>query len=88
MLVLNVGDEFSYENKLHWQKENIKMFITSILKVKKKETIICKKIHMFSNTWNLNFKLLKIKGPIQVLASALEKHNYINSTFETNANNS
>jgi hypothetical protein len=30
---------------------------------------------------------LKIKGPIQVLASALEKHNYINLTFETNANN-
>jgi hypothetical protein len=88
MLVLNVGDEFSYENKLHWQKENIKMFITSILKVEKKEIIICNKIHMFPNAWNLNFKLLKIKGPIQVLASALEKHNYINLAFETNANNS
>jgi len=42
--------------------------------------IICKK-HSYT------FKLSKIKGLIQVLASALEKHNYINLTFETNANN-
>jgi hypothetical protein len=27
-------------------------------------------------------------GPIQVLASALKKHNYINLTFENNANGS
>jgi hypothetical protein len=33
-------------------------------------------------------KLPKIIGPIQVLANALEKHNYINLAFETNANNS
>jgi len=30
----------------------------------------------------------KIIGPIQVLASALKKHNYINLTFESNANSS
>jgi hypothetical protein len=34
------------------------------------------------------FQLPKIRGPIQVLASALEKYNYINLGFETNANNS
>jgi hypothetical protein len=32
-------------------------------------------------------KLPKIKGLIQVLASPLEKHKYINLAFETNANN-
>jgi len=32
--------------------------------------------------------LPKIKGPIQVLASVLEKHNHINLAFETNVNNS
>ncbi len=30
----------------------------------------------------------KTKDPNQVFASALEKHNYINLAFETNANNS
>jgi hypothetical protein len=31
--------------------------------------------------------LPKIEGSIEVFASALEKHNYINLAFETNANN-
>ncbi len=30
----------------------------------------------------------KTKNPMQVFTSALEKHNYINLAFETNANNS
>jgi hypothetical protein len=30
----------------------------------------------------------KTKDPNQVFASAVEKHNYINLAFETNANNS
>jgi hypothetical protein len=34
------------------------------------------------------FQSPKIKGPIQVLASALKKYYYINLGFETNANNS
>jgi len=46
-----------------------------------------KKKEILSNIWNLNFKLSKIKGLIQVLATTLEKHNYINLAFETNANN-
>ncbi len=29
-----------------------------------------------------------MKGPIQVLANAFKKRNYINLTFKTNANNS
>jgi hypothetical protein len=66
----------------------IKMFTRSILKVGKKETTVCKKIHVFSSIWILNFKLPKIKGPIQVFANTLEKHNSINLAFETNANNS
>jgi hypothetical protein len=53
-----------------------------------KKKLLAKNLHVFSNIWNLNFKLLKIKGPIQVLANTLEKNNYINLTFETNANNS
>ncbi len=47
-----------------------------------------KNIHIFSSNKNLYFKLLKIKGPIQILVSALGKHNYTNKAFETNANNS
>jgi hypothetical protein len=42
----------------------------------------------FFNIQNLFSRLPKIKGPIQVLGSALEKHNYINLAFETDANNS
>jgi hypothetical protein len=57
----------------------IKMFTMSILRTRKKKTTTCKKPLC---------KLSKIKGPIQVLANTLEKHNYINLTFETNANNS
>jgi hypothetical protein len=41
-----------------------------------------KNIHIFSSIWNLFFKLPKIKGPMQVLTNALEKHNYINLSFE------
>jgi hypothetical protein len=37
---------------------------------------------------NFTFQKLRIKGPIQALASALENHKYINLAFETNANNS
>jgi hypothetical protein len=39
----------------------------------KKETIICKKLHILSSIWNLFFKLPKIKGSINLLTSALEK---------------
>jgi hypothetical protein len=45
-----------------------------------------KKYHLQKHSYT--FKLSKIKGPIQVLASAWEKHNYINLAFETNANSS
>ncbi len=44
-------------------------------------------IHILSSICNLFFKLPKTKGPMQVLTSALDKHNYINLAFETNANN-
>ncbi len=53
-----------------------------------KKNYLQKKIMYFQIFSNLFFKLPKIKNPIQVLASALEKHNYINLVFETNANNS
>jgi hypothetical protein len=42
------------------------------------ENYLHKNINVFSSALNLNFKLSKIKGPIQVLANTLEKHNYIN----------
>jgi hypothetical protein len=64
------------------------MFITSILKVEKKETVICKKKSYIFKYLKSKFQVVKTKGPIQVLASALEKRNYINLAFETNANNS
>jgi hypothetical protein len=53
----------------------------------KKKQLFAKNIHTLTSTWNLLFKLPKIKGPIQVLASALEKHNNTDLAFETNANN-
>jgi ABC-type oligopeptide transport system ATPase subunit len=64
------------------------MFTTSILRVGKKKQFFAENIHILSNTWNLLFKVPKPKDPNQVFASALEKHNYINLVFETNANNS
>jgi hypothetical protein len=64
----------------------IRILTTSILRVGKKETIICK-----NNSYTFKYLIeiyfsnyQKIKCSIQVLASALEKHNYINLTFETN----
>jgi hypothetical protein len=42
------------------------------------ENYLHKNINVFSSALNLNFKVSKIKGPIQVLANTLEKHNYIN----------
>ncbi len=45
------------------------------------------KKHIFFKYFKSTFQLPKIKGPIQILASALEKYNYINLGFETNANN-
>jgi hypothetical protein len=78
--------------KTHFIKKYIciRMLTTSILRVGKKETIICK-----NNSYTFKYLIeiylpnyQKNKCSIQVLASALEKHNYINLTFETNANNS
>ncbi len=69
-------------------QKKLRMFITSILRVGKKETSFAKNIHIFSNIWNIVSNCQNEKGLIQVLVSALEKHNYINLTFETNANNS
>jgi len=54
------------------------MSTISILRAREKIPLFAKKNHIISNTWNLLFKMLKIKGPIQVLASEFEKHNYIN----------
>jgi len=54
------------------------MFTTSRLKVKKKNW---KKNCILWNTWNVCFKLPKIKGLIQIFASALEKYNYIKFCF-------
>jgi hypothetical protein len=45
-----------------------------------------KKTYIFKY-FKSTFQLPKIRGPIQVLASALEKYNYINLGFETDANN-
>jgi hypothetical protein len=65
----------------------IRIFTISILKVGKKKNNYLEKKSIFSSTWNTCFKLPKITGLIQMLASALEKYNYINFVFETNANN-
>jgi len=89
MLFFKFGDELNYENNLHWpiyiyynvHHVNIKAW-------EKRNNYLQKQNHIFSNTWNLFLKPTKIKGLIQVLASVLEKHNYINLAFETNANNS
>jgi hypothetical protein len=79
MLVLKKLGMNSAMKRNSIDKNNIiKMFTMSILRTRKKKTT-CKKT---------SCKLSKIKGPIQVLANTLEKHNYINLTFETNANNS
>jgi hypothetical protein len=40
----------------------------------KKNQILAKTFHLFSNTWTLFFKLPQILGPIQILASSLKKH--------------
>jgi hypothetical protein len=69
-----------------------RMFTTSILKVERNIYIYIY-IYMQRNSYifkhlKSTFQLPKIKGPIQVFASALEKYNYINLGFETNANNS
>jgi hypothetical protein len=65
----------------------IRMFTTSILKVGGKKNYLPKNSYIFKYLKS-TFQLPKIKGLIQVLASALEKYNYINLGFETNANNS
>jgi hypothetical protein len=62
------------------------MFTTSILKVEEKKN------QLFGKKNSYTFKYLKympkIKGLIQIFASALEKYNYINFAFDTNANKS
>ncbi len=51
-----------------------------------KKTIV-KKFTYFQ-IFEITFQTIKkIKGPIQVLASALKKHNYTNLVLKTNANN-
>jgi hypothetical protein len=74
--------------KTNFIDKYIRMFTTSIFRVGKKETIVCK-----NNSYILVLEIYfsncqKIKSPIQVLRSGLKKNNYINFAFETNANNS
>jgi hypothetical protein len=38
----------------------------------KKNNYLHKNINVISNAWNLNFKLSKIQGPIQVLVNTLD----------------
>jgi len=52
----------------------------------KKNQIVAKTFHLLSRT--LFFKLPQILGPIQVLASSLEKHDYNDLAFEVHANKS
>jgi len=64
-----VGDDFTYETKLHWQKNCIRMFTTSILKCLKKKLQNNFKYFQvieiyFSNCHNC-------KGPIQVFTRTL-----------------
>jgi len=51
-----VGDDFSYENKLH-QTKNL-------------YEVLVKKLHLLSNTWISFYKLPQILGPIQVHVSS------------------
>jgi hypothetical protein len=44
---LRVEDEFKYEKKIHQQKKNTKMLTTSILRIGKKEIVVCKKINIY-----------------------------------------
>ncbi len=62
------------------------MFTTSILRAEKK--IFSKNIHVLSWTSNLFFKLLKNQRSNSSTCKCIEKHNYINLTLKTNANNS
>jgi hypothetical protein len=70
------------------QKNNVRMFTTSILRCLKKNQILAKTFHLLSNIWTLFFKLSQILGQIQVLANTLEKHVYNNLVFEVHANKS
>jgi hypothetical protein len=65
------------------QKNNVRMFITSILK--------CLKKNYISPTFkylNFIFKLPQILGPIQIFANTLKIHDYNNLVFEIHANKS
>jgi hypothetical protein len=60
------------------------MFTTSMWKVEGKYIYLQRNSYIFKYLKS-TFQLPKIKGPIQLLASALKKYNYINLGFETNA---
>jgi hypothetical protein len=84
MLVSRVWDEFNYK-----KKNSIEIYIYiyecsphQYWMLGKKKKIFVKDIHIFSSSWTLLFKLLRIKGPIQALTSALEKCKYINFAFK------
>jgi hypothetical protein len=58
------------------KKTYIRKFTTAILRARRKKPIICKKHSYTFKYLKFIFKLPKInKGPMQVLARALKKHN-------------
>jgi hypothetical protein len=70
------------------QKNNIRMFTTSILKCLKKNQILAKTFHLPSNICILFFKLPQILGSIQILVSNRKIHDYNHLDFEVHANKS
>ncbi len=79
-----VGDDFSYEKKLHQAKIYIGMFTTSILTCMKKANT-CKNISPTCKYLSFIFKLPQMLSP-NVLASSVKQHDYNNLTFEVHAN--
>jgi hypothetical protein len=70
------------------QKNNIECSPHQYLGAWKKIQILAKTFHLLSSTWTIFFKLPQILGPIQVIASRLEKHDYNHLLFEVHANKS
>jgi len=66
------------------QKNYIRMF-TNIKVLEKKIQILAKTFHLLSSTWTLFFKLPRILGLIQTLASNFKKYDHNNLTFEVHA---
>ncbi len=89
MLVFKrLGINFVMKTNSIDQKQIIRMFTTSILRVRTEKQLFVRKIHIFSNIWILLVICPPKKDPIHCFASTFKKHKDINSTLQMNASNS